>query len=187
MNTRAVRISGAAAAVLFSLAALPAHSADMGGTGMSLIGSFVQMLASLAVVIGVIMLFSHLASRWLKNTPSAGVPRYIRLVETRHLGPKKSLMLVEVGGEYFLLGNSAEGMQLIKQVDMLEEIEVVGSQESPWGDGPLRTLLGKITAACSSLSRPGCKLVPFPPQKTAPVASALPPQPRPGLQQGFAK
>jgi len=187
VNTPAVRITGAAAAVLFSLAALPAHSADVGGTGMSLIGSFVQMLASLAVVIGVILLFSYLANRWFKNTPSAGVPRYIRLVETRHLGPKKSLMLVEVGGEYFLLGNSAEGMQLIKQVDMLEEIEVVGSQESPWGDGPLRALLRKITAACSPLSRPGCKSMPFPPQKTAPPTSSLPPVSRTGLQQGFAK
>ena len=47
------------------------------------------------------------------------------MVESRFLAPKKSLMLVEVGGEYLLLGNCGDGVSLIKQVDMLEKIEVV--------------------------------------------------------------
>lgn len=185
MKSFTARISGAA--ILAGLAAFPAYSAEGSGTGVSLLGSFLQMIASLAVVIGIIFLFSHLANRWLKNGPAAGVPRYIRLVETRHLGPKKSLMLVEVGGEYFLLGNSADGMQLIKQIDMLEEIEVVGQQESMWGEGGLRSMAEKALARIRS--RSGISLrqmpVPFLPPRDKEATTPAAPHIRPGLQQGI--
>lgn len=138
----------AAAAVAIMLAAVPAWAAEQAG-GFSLLGSMLQMVASLALVVGVIFLFSHFAGRWMKNVTPGGAPRYIRIVETRHLGPKKSLMLVEVGGEYLLVGNSSEGMQLIKQVDMMEEIEVVGSPEPGWtssaGGEKVRDILSKLS------------------------------------------
>ena len=51
--------------------------------------------------------------------------KHIRLIETRYLGPKKALLLVEVGGAYLLLSSSDTGLMLIKQIDMLEEIEVI--------------------------------------------------------------
>ena len=43
MNTPAVRISGAAT-ILVMLASFPAHSAEELGQGVSLLGSFVQMI-----------------------------------------------------------------------------------------------------------------------------------------------
>ena len=83
------------------------------------------MVGSLVLVIGIILVLYYLAGRFLKM-PQGGTPfRYIRVVETRHLAPKKSLVLVEVAGEYLLLSNSGEGVSFIKQVDMIEEIEVV--------------------------------------------------------------
>lgn len=97
--------------------------------GPSLLGSVLQMFAALAVVVGLILLFYYVSNRWLKSGMSVGgSQRYIRLIETRFLAPKKSLFLVEVGGEYLLLGSSVEGLQYIKQVDMLEEIEVMDGQ-----------------------------------------------------------
>ena len=53
------------------------------------------------------------------------MPKNVRVVETRFLGPKKSLVLVEVGGEYLLLGSTNDGISLIKQVDMIESVEVI--------------------------------------------------------------
>jgi flagellar protein FliO/FliZ len=104
-----------------------AYAAEGTGTsGFSFISGFFQMVASLSVVVGLIYLAYYLANRFLKgNLVRKSVPRYIRVVESRFLAPKKSLMLVEVGGEYLLLGSTDSGISLLKQVDMLETIEVV--------------------------------------------------------------
>jgi flagellar protein FliO/FliZ len=80
----------------------------------------------MAVVLGLICLLAHFFRRWVRGGVGfRGRPGHIRIVETRHLAPKKALLLVEVAGEYLLLGNGGEGITLIKQIDMLEEIEVV--------------------------------------------------------------
>jgi flagellar protein FliO/FliZ len=97
-----------------------------GASGFSFVGGIFQMLASLSIVVGMIFLAYYLANRFLKgNLMKKSVPRYIRVVESRFLAPKKSLMLVEVGGEYLLLGSTDSGLSLLKQVDMLETVEIV--------------------------------------------------------------
>ena len=96
--------------------------------GVSLLGSILQMIAALAMVVGLILLFYYVSNRWLRGSlPVGNSQKYIRIIETRFLAPKKSLLLVEVGGEYLLLSSSGDSLQLIKQIDMLEEIEVVDS------------------------------------------------------------
>ena len=108
-------------ALLLSPAAALARE---GEAGPEFLGSLAQMVGSLILVIGIILILYYLAGRLMK-VPQGGGLRYIRVVETRHLAPKKSLMLVEVAGEYLLLADSGEGVNFIKQVEMLEEIEVV--------------------------------------------------------------
>ncbi|WP_224959579.1 flagellar biosynthetic protein FliO [Geomonas subterranea] len=111
------------AAVTTATLLIPAAAhADSGGP--DLLGSLAQMVGSLILVIGIILILYYLAGRLMK-IPQGKSAGYIRVVETRHLAPKKSLMLVEVAGEYLLLSNSGEGVSLIKQVEMLEEIELV--------------------------------------------------------------
>ena len=105
--------------------ALPAGALGADGGGPNLAGSLAQMVGSLVLVIGIILILYYLAGRFLKLGRSQGGAGYIRVVETRHLAPKKSLLLVEVGGEYLLLSNSGEAVTFIKQVEMVEEIEVV--------------------------------------------------------------
>lgn len=100
--------------------ALPALAWGEDGTTFSMVGAMLQMVASLALVVGGIFLVSRLSSRYLKNM-EAGRQRHIRLVETRYLAPKKSLVLVEIGGEYLLLGSSGDSLQLIKEVRGIEE------------------------------------------------------------------
>jgi flagellar protein FliO/FliZ len=101
---------------------LPAAAGAAEGPGLA--GSVAQMFGSLVLVVGIILILYYLAGRFLK-VPNGSSFRYIRVVETRHLAPKKSLVLVEVAGEYLLLSNSGDGVSFIKQVDMVEEIEVV--------------------------------------------------------------
>jgi flagellar protein FliO/FliZ len=122
-----MRYRAVAASLLF--VPFPAAAAGGGEGGFSFAASLVQMLGSLALVLGLIYLGSYLSRRWFKGrlrlTGLQNCTSYIRIVETRHLAPKKSLLLVEVSGEYLLLSNGSEGISLIKQIDMLEEIEVI--------------------------------------------------------------
>jgi flagellar protein FliO/FliZ len=98
---------------------------------ITLLGSILQMVAALAVVLGIILLFYYVSSRVLKiGALPGGTQKYIRLIESRFLAPKKSLLLVEVGGEYLLLASSGDDIRFIKQIDMLEEIEVLGGPVS---------------------------------------------------------
>jgi flagellar protein FliO/FliZ len=103
-----------------------------GQGGFSLFASFIQMIASLAVVIGLILVFHYLSKKWMKGgLPGSACQKYIRVVETRFLAPKKALVLVEVAGKYMLVGSCGDNVTLIKEIDMIEEVEVVGELSKP--------------------------------------------------------
>ncbi len=108
-----------------------ASAADSAGQEFSFMSSFLQMMAALALVVGLILITWHFSGKLMRGLPVGHqlLSKHIRLIETRYMGPKKSLLLVEVGGEYLLLSNSDSGLALIKQINMLEEIEVI--EEKP--------------------------------------------------------
>lgn len=114
----------------FLLVLLPAFSqaanSQDGGGNFSFLDSFLQMIAALALVVGLILVVYFGLTRLVRTMPAlrAG-SRHIRIVEVRSMGPRKALVLVEVGGEYLLLSSSGEQLSLLKQINMLEEIEVV--------------------------------------------------------------
>jgi len=90
--------------------------------GFSPVAGFFQMLASLAIVVGLIYIFYYVSNRWLiKKVKGKGRSRLITVVETCYIAPKKSFLLVEVGGEYLLLSNCGDGVRFIKQVVMPED------------------------------------------------------------------
>jgi flagellar protein FliO/FliZ len=117
-----VKVAAALLLLLYPVSAL-AESASK--PEFSFVSSFLQMIAALSIVIGLILLAKYFSARLMSGAPGAMSSRHIRIIETRHLSPKKSLMLVEVGGEYLLLASSEEGINLLKKVDIIEEIEVV--------------------------------------------------------------
>jgi flagellar protein FliO/FliZ len=113
-------------ALLIILIATTARAEQSNSLGFSFFSSFIQMVAALTVVIGLILLTRHFSDKFMGSAVKARfASKNIRLIETRYLAPKKTLFLVEVGGAYFLLAGSEENLTLIKQVDILEEIEVV--------------------------------------------------------------
>jgi flagellar protein FliO/FliZ len=126
-----------------------AYAADGANEGVGFLSSLAQMVAALAVVIGLILILSWLGGRWLNagGGPAAG-SRYIRVVEARYLAPKKSLFLVEVAGEYLLLASSGEQLNFVKQIDMVEEIEVIG------GIGERQSLAATLGERLSRVVRP---------------------------------
>ena len=104
---------------------------EKGMQGGSMAGAVLQMFASLAVVIGIIYLLYYASNRWFKGfAMGRGRSGLIRVVETRHLAPKRSLLIVEVAGEYLLLGNCSEGMSLIKKLEPIDGLAPGNSDEA---------------------------------------------------------
>ena len=114
---------------------LPAAAACAEGpTGQeySFLSSFIQMIAALSIVIGLILLTRHFSGKLIKTgMVDRFGSRHIRVVETRVLSPKQSLILVEVGGEHLLLASSESGLRLVKPVEVYEDIEVLDEEQSP--------------------------------------------------------
>jgi len=143
------RHAGPLTACCLLLGAGGAHAADGAAGGFSFLGSLIQMFAALAIVVGIILLLYYAANRWQRMLNPAGtISRYIRILETRYLAPKQALVLVEVGGEYLLVSSSPAGIQLIKQIDMLEEIDVIEEPLTRLWQNPaadrFRTLLAGV-------------------------------------------
>lgn len=110
------------------LLAFPSLACAGGTTGQefSFLSSFLQMIAALAIVVGLILVTRHFSDRLAGGGSLPRMySRHIRLLETRPIAPKKSLILIEVGGEYLLLANTENRLSLLKKVDLIEEIEVV--------------------------------------------------------------
>lgn len=120
-----------------------ASAADSSGQQFSFLASFVQMIAALALVVGLILITWHFSGKLMRGLPVGQqlLSKHIRLVETRYLGPKKALLLFEVGGEYLLLSSSDTGLTFIKQIDMLEEIEVIEEKQEQSSFATLLTRL----------------------------------------------
>lgn len=96
------------------------------GQEYGFLSSFIQMTAALSIVIGLILVTRHFSEKLIKGGISDRLAsHHIRLVEMRAVAPKKSLVLVEVGGEYLLLASTENGLSLLKQVEVFEEIEVL--------------------------------------------------------------
>lgn len=137
---------GAVLAFVLAIAAeVSAAEEKAGATGASLTGAFIQMIAALALIVGVIFLAKYLVAK-ITGVAAGGSVRTgrIRVVETRYLSPKKSLILVEIAGEYLLLASSGDNLTFIKQIDMLEEIEVVEDLGAPSASGTFQEKLAAL-------------------------------------------
>lgn len=82
-------------------------------------GMIVQLVVSLAIVIGMVWLlvkFLSLKSKWMyRNRP-------LKVLGGVGLGPQKSLQLVEIGGVLYILG-VGQDITLLKVIDDPEEKE----------------------------------------------------------------
>jgi len=78
----------------------------------SLLTSSLKMLAALGVVLGLVLLL-YAASRKGFGFLPAAKGGAIKIVEMRHLAPRKAVCLVEVRGREFLLGVGNDRVELL--------------------------------------------------------------------------
>jgi flagellar protein FliO/FliZ len=75
-----------------------------------------RLVWGLLVVLGILFIIYGLMKKKMSflQTPGKGL---IKIVEVRHLMPKKSLYLVEIRGQEFLLGAGQDRIDLIAAID----------------------------------------------------------------------
>ncbi|MFH1490169.1 MAG: flagellar biosynthetic protein FliO [Pseudomonadota bacterium] len=81
----------------------------------------IKMAGSLIIILGLIIGLFYLLKRFRLNAFSMGKNPLMRHVGTLSLAPKRSLALVEICGQWLVVGVGAENITLISRVDAPSE------------------------------------------------------------------
>jgi flagellar biosynthetic protein FliO len=146
------------AALLLAIAAqllLPGRAlAQAGAIGTSVdgygFGDWLGLGARLVAVLITIWL-AVLGMRWyVRRTTGAagGAGRQLQVIESRSLGPNRSLHLVRLGGRAVMLGVTPERINALLTIDDAEEVERLAA-----GAGSAERSLRQITGSMRSLAR----------------------------------
>jgi flagellar biosynthetic protein FliO len=114
--------------------------------------SFVKMLASLAVVIGLMIGAMLLLKKYFYQAPSiAQGTGVINIISTRPLSPKNSIMLIEVLGKLILVSFSGQQMSTLTTIEdpgAIEKLKNLQLKESvtpqPNPIGQVKSLLRNV-------------------------------------------
>lgn len=74
------------------------------------------MIGALILVLGIVLLFYYISRKGFGFLP-ATKSGAIKILEVRHLMPKKSLFLVEIRGRELLLGVGVDRIELLSRFD----------------------------------------------------------------------
>lgn len=86
--------------------------------GMDRTSSYFDMLGSLFLVVGLILLLAWLVQKYLpKRLGALGESKQLKLIQSLPLGPRRYVSLVEADGRRFLLGVTDTQINLIKALD----------------------------------------------------------------------
>jgi flagellar biosynthetic protein FliO len=99
---------------------------------VSIMSSFFSMIFALAVVLGLLLGAVYLLKRFLPNTAPGLVDNsVINVVSARYLGPKSSLMIVEILGKVVVIGVSSDKLSYITEIsgqEALEKLKTIKAQ-----------------------------------------------------------
>jgi flagellar biosynthetic protein FliO len=90
----------------------------------SILPSFFKMLLALAIVLGLMVGAAYLFRSILpRNTSGLNDPSLIKIIASRHLGPRSSIILVEVLEKVIVIGVSPSQMSLLATISEAEALE----------------------------------------------------------------
>jgi flagellar protein FliO/FliZ len=112
-----------------------------------------SLVLSLALILGSAMLLIG-GARWYRGrTRTAQVQTRIQMLTQFHLGPKKSLALVQVAGETLLVGVTDHNITLIKALSLLDD-EIPERIPKSFTDEVVREVESEIDRKVEARSRP---------------------------------
>ena len=83
----------------------------------TLLPSFLKMIFALSIVLGIMIAAAYFFRKFLgRSVATSDESAMINVVATRYLGPKSSIMLVDVLGELIVLGISNNQMSVLTTI-----------------------------------------------------------------------
>lgn len=123
--------------------------------------SLMRSLVALAIVVGLLMVLASVARRLLSGRlPAQAGPPLIRILDSSYVDPRKSIAVVAVAEELFVVGATADNLVLLGRIADREQIRrvlsqapAIGASERAFGPWlPLRrvmmTLRVRVRAWC---------------------------------------
>lgn len=148
---------------------------------------WVDLAARLGVVLVVIWV-AVMAMRWyvrrMSGVGGGSGSRQLQVMETRTLGPNRSLHLVRLGRRAVLLGVTQERINAVMEIDDPDEVrELVDTAEQVHSGGALQSIVGGLGSAFSLRRRrraaPSAAVPDAYVLSAMPPATPAPPAPRP--------
>jgi flagellar protein FliO/FliZ len=102
----------------------------------AILPSFLKMLFALAIVLGLMLGAAYFFKRFLPRTSGGSNDNsLINIIASRYLGPRSSIMLVEILGKVIVIGISANQMSHLATISETEALDrlrhMVTQEKSP--------------------------------------------------------
>jgi len=97
---------------------------------------YFQAVSALALVLGLLGLFYYLVQRFNIGNSGGGSKRQIQVIERAPLGDKRSLLIVRVGQEQFLLGATSGTISLLSSIECESSGSAANAEVEP-SDNPV--------------------------------------------------
>ncbi len=95
---------------------------EAGQSGPDFVTMITRMVSALAIILGAMMLVLYLLKKiYLPRKSLFAHERAVRIVETLHLGPKKSVALIKAGEDHILLGLTSQSITFLSKIDIPDE------------------------------------------------------------------
>jgi flagellar protein FliO/FliZ len=103
-------------ASIFIFVLLPTSAAAAEWGPDTMLPASLKLIGALTIVLGLVLLLYYCSRKGFGFLPGQKTGA-IKVIEARHLMPKKSLFLVEVRGREMLLGVGVDRIELLSQLD----------------------------------------------------------------------
>jgi len=98
---------------------------------ISLLSSFMKMIFALAIVLGLLIGVMYFIKKFMQHSaPSADNQSLINILSSRYLGPKSSIILVEVMEQVIVVGITGQQMTPLARIDDPLSIAKIKSQRN---------------------------------------------------------
>lgn len=192
-------LTGAFAGLLPGAVAVAQEAGDGADVGGGVLAFGGQDWFNLGLRLGLVLLViwaAIVAMRWYvrrMNGEGGGSGRQLKIIETRSLGPNRSLHLVRIGNRAVLIGVTAERINHLLAIDDPEEVERLTRAVEvvePGGGATLSSMVGNLSSLIGAfrggrpeaerppLQRPRAAMPPAAPVTPTAGATARPATPR---------